>query len=193
MRGEELVKLFEALNKVLEQNDWWIFILFDEFHLLPELVRSEGFFRDLSDEIIFGFFRGFAEGRRISYIVCGSIIEPLMHALDIWGGRFQTIYLGPFSEKDAIEMIKKLFAKGGMTIEDEYTKNIAEAAGYHPFYIQYMGHQIYVLRRIDRFTIRHAKQRLFEYLAPLFFDYLKRIRKMGEAYINAVAKLMKNH
>jgi len=83
------------------------FLLFDEFNLLPEIIRCEGFCKNFSGGLIFGFFRGFAEGARISYVVCGSVIEPLMRALDVWGGRFQTIYPGPFNKKDAVEMLKK--------------------------------------------------------------------------------------
>lgn len=65
LNGAELVWLFDALNGILEEKNQWLFLLFDEFHLLPQLVRSEGFFKGLSDDVIFGFFRGFAEGRRI--------------------------------------------------------------------------------------------------------------------------------
>ena len=192
LRGEELVKLFETLNGILEERDSWLFLLFDEFHLLPELIKSEGFFNGLSDEIIFGFFRGFAEGRRISYIVCGSVIEPLMRALDVWGGRFETLYLGPFDEADAVGMIKRLFAEGGIAIKDEDAKNIAEAAGYHPFYIQYMGHHIYTLGKISRATIRHAKQKLFNYILPIFITYLEKIGRMGKKYLKTIAKIIHN-
>lgn len=192
LRGGELFKLFDALNSILERDDRWLFVLFDEFHLLPELIRNEGIFKNMPDDIIYTFFRGFAEGRRISYIVCGSAVEPLMRALDVWGGRFQIIYLGPFSEEDATHMIKKLFAEGGMEISDEYAKIIAESAGYHPFYIQYMGHQIYVMGEINRRTIRSAKRRLYEFLSPIFLSYLEKIRRMGGEYIEAIAKLINN-
>ena len=186
----DLFPLFEEINNLLVREDRWLFLLFDEFHLLPEILRSEGFYRGFSDKLVFSFLRGIAEGTRISYVVCGSVIEPLMQALDVWGGRFQIIYLGPFREKDAVDMIKKLFAEGGMPIEEQYAKIIAEAAGYHPFYIQYMGHHIYMKGCTDRLAIRHAKQRLFEFLLPIFLDYLKRIRGMGMAYIDSIAKLV---
>ncbi len=192
LESGSLRDFFIELNIKLKKKGVWLFLLFDEFHLLPELIRNEGFYRDFSDEIIFGFFRGFAEGANMSYVVCGSIIEPLMDALDIWGGRFQIIYLGPFSKNDALEMIIKLFAIGGMNISTDYAEMIAEAAGYHPFYIQYMGHQIYVEGEINRRTIRLAKQRLFEFLSPLFFAYLERVQELGEKYLGALAKLIRN-
>ena len=187
---EDLLPLFEEINKVLTKEKKWLFLLFDEFHLLPELIRNEGFYRNFSDEIIFGFIRGLAEGARISYIVCGSVIEPLMRALDIWGGRFQMIYLGPFKEKDAIDMVKKLFAEGGMNIDDENARIIAEAAGFHPFYVQYVGHHIYAMGSINRRTIKLAKQKLFEYLVPIFITYLRKIRNMGEEYLDIIAKII---
>ena len=114
-----------------------------------------------------------------------------MRALDVWGGRFETIYLGPFSEKDAVDMLKKLFAEGGMPISEEDAKHIAEAAGYHPFYMQYMGHQIYVLGKIDRITIRQAKQKLYSYVIPIFITYIEKIDKMGEKYIETLAKIIR--
>jgi len=190
LEREDLLPLFDRLNDLLVQYNKWMFLLFDEFHLLPTRVRNEGFYTKFEDSDIFGFFRGFAEGARISYVVCGSVIEPLMNALDVWGGRFQLIYLGPFDEKEALYMIKKLFAEGNMEISEEYARIIAEAAGHHPFYIQYMGHQIYVEGAIDRKTIRIAKQKLFEFLSPIFFEYLERIRSMGRGYIDAIKKLI---
>ena len=189
---EDLEPLFDTINSIMTRRDKWLFLLFDEFHLLPLRVRAEGFYREFSNSDIFGFFRSFAEGARISYVVCGSVIEPLMSALDVWGGRFQMIYLGPFSEGDAIDMIKKLFMEGGMLIDDEDARLIAEAAGYHPFYIQYMGHQIYIAGEISRRTIRQAKQRLFEYVSPIFFEYLERILKIGKEHLGSIRKLMHN-
>lgn len=186
----ELLGFFDVLNRCLEGNDSWLFLLFDEFHLLPSRVRNEGFLRGFSDEDVFGFFRGYAEGRRISYIICGSVIEPLMDALDVWGGRFQVIYLGPFNMDDAVYMLKKLFAEGNMSIDDRSAEIIAEAAGYHPFYMQYMGHQIYMQGEISSRTIRLAKQRLFEFLSPIFITYLKRIRSLGKGYLDTLARII---
>ncbi len=186
-----LQKLFDEINESLKAGNLWLFLLFDEFHLLPEIIRGEGFYRDISnDSIIFGFFRGFAEGARISYIVCGSVIEPLMRALDVWGGRFELIYLGPFNQKDAVEMLKSLFARGGMKISDEEALIIAESAGFHPFYMQYMGHKIFLAREISRKSIRMAKQKLFEFLIPIFISYLKKIKALGKEYLDTLAKII---
>ena len=180
---------FNAINRKLGGK--WLFLLFDEFHLLPSRVRGEGFLRSFDDKNIFGFFRGYAEGKNISYIVCGSVIEPLMKALDVWGGRFQTLYLGPFSERDAIEMLKKLFKEGGMTISDEDAKIIAEAAGYHPFYIQYVGHHIYMIGEINRFSIRKSKHKLFEFVTPIFVTYINRLSELGKQYIATLVKILR--
>ncbi|MEX0568431.1 MAG: ATP-binding protein [Candidatus Njordarchaeota archaeon] len=185
-----LSELFQELDKQLKQKNKWLFLLFDEFHLLPSRVKNEGFLANFDDKDIFGFFRGYAEGRRISYIVCGSVIEPLMDALDVWGGRFQTIYLGPFEEKDSVEMLKKLFSYGGMEIDELTAKNIVDAAGHHPFYIQYMGHQIYSSRKIDRRTIIEAKEKLYEFLAPIFDSYIKKIYALGKKYLEALKKVI---
>lgn len=114
-----------------------------------------------------------------------------MHALDVWGGRFEMIYLGPFGESDSISMLKKLFAQGGMNIKNEDARIIAEAAGYHPFYMQYMGHKIFLSGSINRRTLREAKQKLFEFVMPIFIDYIKRIRKLGKGYINVLAKIIR--
>ena len=191
-RKGELLPFFEKLDEILNNRNLWLFLLFDEFHLLPKLLRIEGFYRDFSDKLIFGFIRGLAEGARISYVVCGSMIKPLLNAVDVWGGRFQMIYLGPFSEDDAIEMIKKLFLEGGMSISKEDAKIIAEAAGYHPFYIQYVGHQIFKLGQITRATIRAAKKALYEYLFPIFADYYSRIKSLGEKYMETLSKIISN-
>ena len=189
-REDDLEPLFDQINEFLVEHDKWLFLLFDEFHLLPQKVRDEGFYENSNDDTIFSFFRGIAEGARISYVVCGSVPEPLMRAIDVWGGRFEIIYLEPFSEEDAIYMIKKLFSEGGIEIRDEHAKIIADSAGYHPFYIQYMGHQIYMSGSVDRFSIREAKKGLYSFLTPLFSDYLKRIRNLGTTYINAIEKLL---
>jgi len=186
----DLLPLFDRLNELLVATGKWLFLLFDEFHLLPELVRSEGFYRDFSDELVFGFFRGLAEGARISYVVCGSVIEPLMRALDVWGGRFQVLYLGPFDEEDAVSMIKRLFLDGDMEISDEYARVIAEAAGYHPFYIQYMGHQIYVQGKVNRETIRNAKRELYNFLLPIFEEYFEKIVKLEDDPIKTIRKII---
>ena len=180
---------FNAINRKLGGK--WLFLLFDEFHLLPSRVRSEGFLRSFDNKDIFGFFRGYAERKNISYIVCGSVIEPLMKALDVWGGRFQALYLGPFNERDAIEMLKKLFKEGGMVISDEDAKIIAEAAGYYPFYIQYMGHHIYMNGEINRFSIRKAKHKLFEFITPIFVTYLNRLSELGKQYIATLVKILR--
>lgn len=191
LRRGSLLKFFEKLGECLEKRQAWLFLFFDEFHLLPERVKREGFYRKFEFEDIFGFFRGFAEGRRISYVVCGSVIEPLMRALDVWGGRFQIIYLGPFGRDDAIEMLKKLFSEGGMEISDEDAEMIAEATGYHPFYIQYIGHYIYAAGSIDRRSIIEAKEKLYEFLAPIFEVYIKRIFSMGEEYLRTLGKIIR--
>ncbi len=190
LKRGDLRPLFDRLNELLTATGKWLFLLLDEFHLLPELVRREGFYRGFSDELVFGFFRGLAEGARISYVVCGSVIEPLMRALDIWGGRFQVLYLGPFDEKDAVDMIKSLFREGGMIISDEHAKIIAEAAGYHPFYIQYMGHQIYVQGEINRETIRNAKKELYNFLLPIFEEYFEKIGKLEDDPIRILRKII---
>lgn len=188
---EDLLPLFDAINKFLVEEKKWLFLLFDEFHLLPSRIRAEGFYSKFGDEDIFGFFRGFAEGARISYVVCGSVIEPLMDALDVWGGRFQIIYLGPFSEEDAVYMLKKLFAEGGMSISDEQARIIAESAGYHPFYIQYMGHMIYTLGEINDYSIRGAKRSLYEFLSPIFENYFERIVSLGKDYLETLRRVIR--
>lgn len=190
LNENDLEPLFECIDKKLAEMNKWLFLMFDEFHLLPQKVRDEGFYKGSSDDIIFGFFRGVAEGARISYIVCGSAPEPLMRALDVWGGRFEIIYLGPFNREDAIYMIKKLFLEGEIKINDELAEIIADAAGHHPFYIQYMGHRIYMSGSVNRLSIREAKKELYSFLTPLFFEYLKRIRDLGKAYIDAIRKLL---
>ena len=188
---KSLMKMFEKIWEKIDEKKVWLFLLFDEFHLLPELVRNEGFYQRLPDEYIFGFFRGFAEGKNISYIVCGSIIEPLINAIDVWGGRFQVLYLGPFNKEDAVLMIKKLFSEGGMEIDEESAVVIAEAAGFHPFYIQYMGHQIYIRGTINRETIRIAKQQLYEYITPIFTSYIERIKELNINALETLRKIVK--
>jgi len=178
---KSLEPLFDAINNLLNKKGKWLFLLFDEFHLLPSRVRHEGFYAGFSDEDLFGFFRSFAEGARISYVVCGSVIEPLMKALDVWGGRFQMIYLGPFSRDDAVDMLKKLFKEGDMEISEEDAIAVAEAAGYHPFYMQFMGHHIYMESRINRYSLRKAKNELYKFLLPIFEDYFERILSINDS------------
>ncbi len=190
LKETSLEPLFDAINGIIRKNNKWLFLLFDEFHLLPSRVKSEGFYDRFSSDDIFGFFRGFAEGARISYVVCGSIIEPLMNALDVWGGRFEIIYLGPFKKQDAIEMIKKLFEEGGMLISDEDANIIAEAAGYHPFYIQYLGHHIYIAGKIDKTSIRNAKKRLYNFLIPIFEEYFEKIMSIKDNPEKVIMKIL---
>lgn len=176
--------------KIFVRRDKWLFLLFDEFHLLSRRIKEEGFYKSFSDVEIYGFLRGIAEGTRISYIACGSVIEPLMDALDVWGGRFEIIYLGPFKKDDAVYMIKKLFSEGGMEISDEYAEMIADAAGFHPFYIQYMGHHIYISGKINRESIMMAKKELYNYLLPLFEVYVEKIMSMKNDPLRVIEKIM---
>ena len=112
-----------------------------------------------------------------------------MSALDVWGGRFQTIYLGPFNRDDAVSMLKRLFEEGGMEINDCDAEAIAEAAGYHPFYMQFMGHHIYMEGRIDRYSIRKAKEELYRFLLPIFEDYFERILKINDS-LQVIKKIL---
>lgn len=50
-----LSKLFQELDSQLKQKNKWLFLLFDEFHLLPSRVKSEGFLVnfDKNDIVIF--------------------------------------------------------------------------------------------------------------------------------------------
>ena len=185
------LQIFIEINKVLVSLNKWLFLLFDEFHLLPSRIRAEGFLKSFDDKDIFTFFRGYAEMRRISYIVCGSVIEPLLDAVNVWGGRFEIIYLGPFEKNDALFMLKKLFDEGGVSVSPNFLEDIVESAGYHPFYIQYLGSVLYSLGEVNKRNLIEAKKKLMDFLRPIFDEYILRISDLGKDYLKVLIKIAK--
>lgn len=189
-KDEDLPEMFfEAISNALDEK--WLFILFDEFQLLASKVRGEGFLKEASDDEIYAFFRGVSEHFNIRYIVCGSVIEPLINAIDVWGGRFRVIYLGPFKRRDSIKMLVKMFELGGVKISKEFADIIADSAGDHPFYMQLIGYELFRNSRFDLFGLREAKKSLFEYVKPIFDEMLNKILKVGKEALEILIKISK--
>jgi len=85
----------------------YLILMFDEFQELPHLAMSEGFFQNLEESYTFEFFRGLTEEFRINLVIVGSLIGPIMDAIDVWHGRFKIFRLREFPREDSILMLRK--------------------------------------------------------------------------------------
>mgnify|MGYP000692791801 CR=1 FL=1 len=172
--------IFREINRVLEKEDKWLILFVDEFQELASLVKSEGYFKDKKDSFIYEFFRGIVEEFRIGLVVSGSVIGPLLDALDIWHGRFIVFKLRKFPREDSIKMLKRLFELSGMDVSDDIIEYIAIAMNDHPFHMQLFGHYLVNIGRTDEQAIEEARKKVMSLLIDYYEAKLREVKRIGE-------------
>ena len=190
LRCEEPYYMFEKINIMLEKEDKWLLLLIDEFQDLPEAIKSEGFFINRQDKFIFEFVRGIVEEFRIGLVVSGSVIGPLMDALDVWHGRFIQFKLREFPREDSISMLRKLFDLSGMHADDSVLKYIAVSMNDHPFHMQLFGYYLVDQRNINEDTLEIARRKVQKILIDYYGRKLLEVNSIDPNATQILARML---
>ena len=157
-KGGNIYSIFRRLNQLLEKKDRWCLLFIDEFQDLPHLVKAEGFFTKLDDRFVFDFFRGIVEEFRFGLVVSGSLIGPLLDAIDVWHGRFKVYKLRNFPREDSIKMLMKMFDLSGLKISEDVAEYIAMSVDDYPFHMQLFGYNLVNLGKVDEESLEKARE-----------------------------------
>lgn len=174
--NENLYSYFKQISSILEEKNRHLILYIDEFQLLPQRIRQEGFLSNWSDRDIFMFLRGITEEFKFGLIVSGSYIGELLDAIDVWNGRFRELKLGSFPREDSILMLDTLFKKSGLNVPSETLEYIAMSMGDHPYYMQLFGCYLVEERRVDEETIENVTRKVLAEISSL---HLKKYRAIG--------------
>jgi len=166
-----------------------LILFIDEFQLLPNRLRSEGYFKDISDKDVFLFIRGISEDFRISLVVSGYHIGKLLDAISVWNYRFRELRLGPFPREDSIHMLKTLFNLSGFEVPDDVIEYIVVSVCDHPYYMQLFGYHLVELGKIDENTIETVKNIVLHEILNLHKKKYRKIKKMGDEYMKILNKM----
>ena len=152
-------------------------------------MRSEGYFKDISDKDVFLFIRGISEDFRISLIVSGSHIGKLLDAISVWNYRFRELRLGSLPREDSIYMLKTLFNLSGFEVPDDVIEYIAMSVCDHPYYMQLFGYHLVELGKIDENTIETVKNIVLHEILNLYKKKYREIKRMGDEYMKILNKM----
>lgn len=184
-----IAKFFRRVNKLLEKHNLWVILVIDEFQNIPRVFRVHGYVSKWSDEDIFDFFRGVTEEYQFGLIVSGSYIGRLLNAISIWNGRFIEMRLGSFPRGDSIVMLRTLFEKSGLKVDDEIAEYIAMSAGDHPYYMQLFGYKLVDLGKINEETLEIAREFVMNNILGIFRKKYREIKKHGKKYIDVLTRI----
>jgi len=159
-RDSLLVAAKEAQRRHLQ-----IVVLMDEIDVLidnpviPENLMS--FFRAWSEEYGIPFVIASREGRLEPLLSAGGSGSPFWNI-------FKTMYVGPFSHEEAVELIKIPAERCGMPFKDEEVEWIFERGGHHPFFLQIAASYAFSQRNLE------LERKHIEFLAEAdqHFEYL---------------------
>jgi len=182
---EDIIDLPE---KLAQEAGIFFLVIVDEFPELAALMKFKGVKENAGD--LFALFRTvWQRHRRTGYIISGSRIDMLnemtQNSNSPFFGHFELMPILPFDEKDARQMLKKLFSGAGLAFDRGLPDEIVKFIGTNPFYLQALGSEIYRLTRhthaekADGATLKIAAQEtLFDAGGRLYFyfdDLLKKI------------------
>jgi len=182
---EDIIDLPE---KLAQETGVFFLIIVDEFPELASLMKFKGVKENTGD--LFALFRTvWQRHRRTGYIISGSRIDMLnemtQNSTSPFFGHFELMPILPFDEKDARQMLHRLFADAGLAFDRGLPQEIVKFIGANPFYLQALGSEIYRLARhtraakADGETLKIAVQEtLFDAGGRLYFyfdDLLKKI------------------
>ena len=190
LRADDLYGAFSLVGDYLETADRYLVLMFDEFQQLPSLVKSDGYLKNVREDYIFEFFRGLTEEFRINLVVAGSLIGPLMDAIDVWHGRFKLFRLREFPREDSILMLKKLFELSGFEISEDVAEYIAVAMNDHPFHMQLFGYNLVKAGKINEETIEKTRKLVQKELIGYYQAKLLEARQMNQSVASFLFKAL---
>mgnify|MGYP003877445845 CR=1 FL=1 len=152
---------------------------------------SEGFFQNLEESYTFEFFRGLTEEFRINLVIAGSLIGPIMDAIDIWHGRFKIFRLREFPREDSILMLRKLFELSNFKVLDDMLEYIAMAMNDHPFHMQLFGYNLVNMRRADDETIEKVRKEVQKELVDYYQAKLMETRQIDERAVDLIFRALR--
>ena len=185
----KLYKVFEEVNKLLEEREKWIILFIDEFQYLPSLIKAEGFLVKHSNRYIFEFFKGVSEAFRFGLVVSGSIIGEILDAIDAWHGRFIIYRPRSFPREDSITMLNHFFKISGFEVSKDLVEYIAVSMLDHPYHMQLFGYYLVdagstdeeavekVRLKIQNLLVDYYEKKIIEAkkIVPNALDYFLRI------------------
>ena len=140
---------------------------------------------------MYEFIRGIVEEFRIGLVVSGSVIGPLMDALDVWHGRFIQFKLREFPREDSIDMLRKLFALSGIHVDDSVLEYIAVSMNDYPFHMQLFGYYLVDQRKIDENTIEIARRKVQKILIDYYSRKLLEVKGLDPEAVRILAEVLK--
>lgn len=162
---------FKNMVKILENSGYKLILLFDEF---DSILENENFEVDF-----FLSLRSISNRYDIAYIVSTQKNLLDLSRKDLLGSPFfnifVTISLGLFQKDEALELIKRPSAKGGIPLEEE-AEFVLRNAGLFPFFIQMLCSKLFEYK--EKYGLKIEK-RDYKYIlaefqkeASPFFAYL---------------------
>lgn len=191
---DEKIKTSEIyqLAREMKERGVKVILLFDEF----EYATSNPNF-DLS---LFGGLRHLADNYDLAYVIASTKeLSDLSYAKkDVIGSPFfnifSTFYLGPFSNEEALEMVKKPLEGSGISFIQNDIDFVFRLGGFHPFFLQlacYHLVEVYKSEEMEEEKIRfkYTKER-FDKEAVKHFEYYWDNSDDGEKIVFAALGLL---
>jgi len=192
---EDLIDLPE---KIARETGSYFLVIVDEFPELAGLMKFKGVKENVSD--LFALFRSvWQRHRRTGYIISGSRIDMLkemtQRSSSPFFGHFELLPIRPFDEKEARQMLQRLFSDAGITFDRKLPAEIIKLIGSNPFYLQVVGSEIHRLARdtgrADGETLKLAVQEtFFDASGRLYFYFDDLLKKIAGASTLAEATLI---
>ena len=176
-----LKEIFDFLGKQKKK----IVVAIDEF----QEIRN---FKDVNMEAL---LRTYIQPlKNVSFIFCGSkkhvMTDMFTNAKSPFYESTHCIYLGKIEHDKYVRFIKKLFAMGKFTIDDESLDFIMEWTRGHTFYTQSLCHRIFKISTgaIGLETVKKACAQLLDEGIPGFLERRNLITDKQWLFLKAVAK-----
>lgn len=174
----------KELFAFLEQQKRPVVIAIDEFQQIanyPE-KNTEALLRTIIQQL-----------NNVSFIFSGSqrhmLLEMFNSAKRPFFSSTNPLYLGPIPPKEYANFIKKLFAKGGRTIDDESVNFILDWTCNHTYYTQSLCNKIYT-QNTGKITLENAYTACDSILLEqenIFFQYRNLLTSAQWKLLKAVA------
>ncbi len=182
--------VFSVINEQLEKKNLYVILFIDEFQELADLVKSEGFLTNYLDRYVFEFFRGIVEAFRFGLVVSGSIIGPLLDALDVWHGRFIIFRPREFPRSNSVEMLLTLFRLSGLEVSRDLAEYIAMATNDHPYHMQLFGHYLVSIGKIDEESIEKARRHIIEVLYNYYESKIMEVQRLDPRAMDILKRVV---
>ena len=185
-----LYRVFEEVNRLLEEKEKWVILFIDEFQYLPSLVKAEGFLAKQPDKYIFEFFKGISESFRFGLVVSGSIVGEILDAIDTWHGRFVIYRPKRFPREDSIAMLNHLFKLSKFKVSRELVEYIAVSMLDHPFHMQLFGYYLVDAGNTDERTIENVRLKVQNFLIDYYEKKITEAKKVVPKALDYFSKIL---